>query len=179
MASLYRIVDSAGSVIREYALWMRCEYVDATDPERRDPISTQVAYCKICADFVHAEQFLTAAECERIIERERPLDEEGGEALRIREMLYGSHEQFAQNLRVEALRIPGRVSTPRCLTCGSSEVLVEVKERFFGEGRLYHPDFLPDGISVHWVGFAGSELEVDDANRFYDREGNRLKDAHE
>lgn len=166
--------ERRGRGVRTFSLWMRCWYVDASDPTRCDPVSTQVAFCEVCGDFVHAEQFVTAAECERIIQRERMLDEEGGEALKMRELLYGTHEQFAELLRIEAMRMRGRASPPRCLTCGSGAISVERRDRFFEAGCMPHNDF-SEGLRVRWVGFADSELEVDESDRYYDRDGNKLR----
>lgn len=94
-----------------------------------------------------------------------------GEEREKAEFIYGTAEAIAEKIKNEQEFFRNRVSKPRCLDCGSTNILQSRPAFGTSPTRLYHPDYGPIGLTVETIGFASTASFY----RLFDVEGNELK----
>lgn len=154
MSAESKIVAPDGTVVAWVCTSIYCYYV--LDDSRIEGIHETPAFCWTCGQYVASERIRSAQQCEAEIRWFQTLK---GKELEKWEFVHGSEQQLIERNRIEFETVRSRQSPPRCLKCGSTNILqAEVDERGCETGRLMHPDYLPKGLSIEGVVFVSDGI---------------------
>jgi hypothetical protein len=136
---------------------------------RIEPIPDLVAFCSSCNRFVASEFVRTRSQC---IDEIRWLRSLTGDERALAEMIHGTLEEIAKKCCGEARLRRGRVSPPKCLECGGSNIVQEcIDDHGHSTGKLVHQGYSPSELKVEVEGLASTKS----VHRLYDCEGTELR----
>ena len=166
MAAESRIVVPDGTTIAHV---LTCDYrfylVDNRALKMIDEIE---AYCWGCSQFVASEQMHTPEAFANDLDWFNTLS---GEEREKAEYIYGTAEAIAEEMKNQKELFRNRSSPPRCLECGSTNILQAIPGFGTSPTRLFHPDFSPIGLTVETFAFASTTSLY----RLFNTDGEELK----
>lgn len=166
MALESRIVAPDGTVVAYVAT---CDYrYYLVNDNQMDSIDEIEAFCWACHQYVASERIRNPEQCAAEV---RWLESLQGIERDEWEFVHGSLPTLIERHRIEIERWRSRKSPPRCLECGSTNILqCTLDENGQETGRLMHPDYLPQGLVVEPDSFASTKSFY----RFFNLEGEEL-----
>jgi hypothetical protein len=166
MAAESRIVTPDGTTVAHV---LTCDFrFYLIDNESLRMIDEIEAYCWDCRQFVASERIRTPEDVANELDWLTTLS---GEEREKAEFIYGTAEAIAEKFKNEQAFFRNRISTPRCLDCGSTNILQARPGFGTSPTRLYHPDYGPIGLTVETFAFASTASFY----RLFDVEGEELK----
>ncbi len=166
MAAESRIVAPDGTTVANV---LTCDYrfylIDNRVLKMIDEIE---AYCWDCSQFVASEQIRTPEDVAKELDWISTLS---GEEREKAEYIYGTIEAIAEKLNNQHTLFRNRSSPPRCLVCGSTNIVQAIPGFGTTPTRLFHPDFSPIGLTVEAFAFASTASFY----RLFNTDGEELK----
>jgi hypothetical protein len=166
MAAESRIVAPDGSTVAHV---LTCDYrfyiVNNSSLKMIDEIE---AYCCNCKQYVASERIRTTDEVKSELDW---LESLSGEEREKAEFICGSTAAIEKKFRTEQDFFQNRRIPPRCLECGSTNILQARHGFGSSPSRLFHPDYSPIGLTVEPFAFASTASFY----RLFNAEGEELK----
>jgi hypothetical protein len=134
---------------------LTCDYrYYLVNDDQMEMIDETEAYCWACHQFVASERIRNPKQCAAEIRWFKSLQSHERDKW---EFIYGSLPALIERNRVEIQRWRSRKSPPRCLECGSTNILqCTIDQNGHNTGRLMHPGYLPQGLNVEPYAFAST-----------------------
>ena len=165
MAAESKIVAPDGSILAHV---LTCDYrfylIDSSAFRMIDEIE---AYCRTCTSYVPSERIRTIADLTNELEW---LNSLSGEDRDKAEFIHGTVESITDRFNTEQGFFRDRHAPPRCLECGSTDIIQASPGFGIAPTRLFHPEYLPNGLTVETFAFASTNSFY----RLFNSEGEEL-----
>ena len=166
MAAESQIVAPDGSVVAHVLTHDYRYYL--VDNNSLEMITEIEAYCLDCQDFVASESIRTPEDFNRVMHWLKSLT---GEDRDKAEFICGTVEAYTKAFEEEQAFFRDRKSPPRCLDCGSVNLLQACRGLGLEPTTIGHPDYDPPGLTVEGFAFVSTASFY----RLFSLEGEELK----